>query len=57
MMVMMMVMPCGLPVEQQGGGRRRRDSELHTTCQNLQRIEELPAAASARAVAAAVSFS
>ncbi|CAK9859406.1 unnamed protein product [Sphagnum jensenii] len=48
----MMVMPCGLPVEQQGGGRRRRDSELHTTYQNLQRTEEPPAAASARAVAA-----
>lgn len=48
----------GLPVEQQGGGRRRRDSELHTTYQNLQRTEELPAAASARAIAAAtVSFS
>jgi hypothetical protein len=41
MMVMMLVMPCGLPVEQQGGGRRRRDSELHTTYQNLQRTEEL----------------
>ncbi|KAH8949619.1 hypothetical protein BDL97_10G042000 [Sphagnum fallax] len=48
----MMVMPCGLPVEQQGGGRRRRDSELHTTYQNLQRTEEPPAAASTRAVAA-----
>ncbi|CAK9194365.1 unnamed protein product [Sphagnum troendelagicum] len=48
----MMVMPCGLPVEQQGGGLRRRDSELHTTYQNLQRTEEPPAAASARAVAA-----
>ncbi len=58
MMVMMMVMPCGLPVEQQGGGRRRRDSELHTTYQNLQRTEELSATASTRAVAAAtVSFS
>jgi hypothetical protein len=48
MMVMMIVMPCGLPVEQQGGDRSRRDSELHTTYQNLQRTEEFPAAASAR---------
>jgi hypothetical protein len=46
----------GLPVEQQGGGRRRRDSELHTTYQNLQRTEELPAAASAPGVGT-VSFS
>ncbi|CAM6040971.1 unnamed protein product [Sphagnum compactum] len=54
----MLVMPCGLPVEQQGGGRGRRDSELPRTYQNLQRTEELPAAAIARTVAAAtVSFS
>jgi hypothetical protein len=57
MMVMMMVMPCGLPVEQQGGGRRRRDSELHTTYQNLQRTEEPPAAARGRLLLVQFHFS